>query len=86
MIMPRVVLYTHEDPRTLVPQLSAARIHRADQLGVYSLDRDFVDALATKLERRNRFGRSVSVAQLYVTIGDETFSVAIGRHPLPCTS
>lgn len=80
LTIPRVVLYTHKDPRTLLPQLAAARIHRADQLEVYSLDRTFLDALATRLERRTRLGVSVSDAHLYVTAGSETFAAAIERH------
>lgn len=82
LTIPRVVLYTHKDPRTLLPQLAAARIHRADQLEVYSLDRSFLGALANKVERRTRMAVSVSDAQLYVTVGDATFTAGIERHLL----
>jgi len=80
LTVPRVVLYTHKDPRTLLPQLAAERIHRADQLEVYSFDRDFLDALAGHLERRMRLGVSVSDAHLYLTAGEETLSAAVERH------
>jgi len=80
LTVPRVVLYTHKDPRTLLPQLAAARIHRAEELEVYSLDRTFLDALALRLERRTRLGVSVSDAHLYVSVGGETLAAAIERH------
>jgi len=80
LTVPRVVLYTHKDPRTLLPQLAAERIHRADQLEVYSFDRDFLDALAGHLERRMRLGVSVSDAHLYVTVGEDTLSTPVERH------
>lgn len=80
LTVPRVVLYTHKDPRTLLPQLTAARIHRADRLEVYSLDRDFLGALAGRLERRTRLAVSVSDAHLYVLAGEESFSAAVERH------
>jgi uncharacterized protein YaeQ len=80
LTVPRVVLYTHKDPRTLLPQLAAAKIHRADRLEVYSLDRGFLEALGANLERRTRLGVSVSDAQLYVTVGDATFTAGIERH------
>lgn len=80
LTVPRVVLYTHKDPRTLLPQLAAERIHRAEQLEVYSFDRDLLNALAARLERRTRLGVSVSDAHLYVTIGAETLSAPVERH------
>jgi uncharacterized protein YaeQ len=83
LTVPRVVLYTHKDPRTLLPQLAAARIHRAERLEVYSLDRGFLDALAARLERRTRLAVTVSDAQVYVTAGGETFSAPVERHVVP---
>jgi uncharacterized protein YaeQ len=80
LTVPRVVLYTHKDPRTLLPQLAAECIHRAEQLEVYSFDRDFLGVLAARLERRNRFGVTVSDAHLYVTVGLETLSTPVERH------
>lgn len=82
LTIPRVVLYTHKDPRTLLPQLAAARIHRADRLEVYSLERPFLDAIADRLDRRTRLGVSVSDAHLYVTVDGETFSAPVERHAI----
>ncbi|MFI5210006.1 MAG: YaeQ family protein, partial [Gemmatimonadales bacterium] len=58
--VPRVVLYTHREPRMVLAQLASARIHRSGDLEVYSLDRDFLSGLAARLERRTRFALSVS--------------------------
>ncbi len=85
LTVPRVVLYTHKEPRTLLPQLAAARIHRAAQLEVYSLDRGFLDSLAARLERRTRLGVAVSDAQLYLTVGEETLSAPVERHQVPAS-
>lgn len=85
LIVPRVVLYTHKEPRTLLPQLAAARIHRAAHLEVYSLDRGFLDALAARLERRTRLAVAVSDGHLYVTAGAETLSAPVERHMIPAS-
>jgi uncharacterized protein YaeQ len=79
---PRVVVYTHKDPRLILGALAGERIHRADALEIYSLDRDMLGALAARLERRTTFALSVSDAHLYITLGDETLSGALERHPV----
>ena len=79
---PRVVVYTHKDPRLILGALAGERIHRADALEIYSLDRDMLGALAARLERRTTFALSVSDAHLYITLGDETISGALERHPV----
>ena len=79
---PRVVVYTHKDPRQVLPQLAGERIHRAEWLEIYSLDRVMLAALAERLERRLAFALSVSDGHLYITLGDETFSGELERHTL----
>jgi uncharacterized protein YaeQ len=76
---PRVALYTHKDPAQLQRQLAGERIHRAEALELYALDRDLVAALAGLLERRMAFDLSVSGGHLYVSINGETLSGEIRR-------
>ena len=76
----RVVVYTHKEPRQVLPQLAGARIHRVEALEFYSLDRAMLAALTARLERRMTFALSVSDDHLYLTVGDETFSGALERH------
>lgn len=77
---PRVVVYTHKDPRQILPQLAGERIHRADALEIYSFDREMLAALTARLQRRTTFALSVSDAHLYITLGDETLEGAVERH------
>src|SRR5215468_3193400 len=51
-LAPRVVVYTHKDPATLLRQLQGERIHRAEALELHSLDRELLAALAARLQRR----------------------------------
>lgn len=68
-LAPRVVVYTHRDPRQLVGLLEGKKIHRREELEVHSLDRGFVAALAERLERRTRLSLSVTERHLYADIG-----------------
>jgi uncharacterized protein YaeQ len=78
----RVAVYTHRDPALLVGRLAGARIHRADALELYAIDRALVAALAARLERRMTFGLSVTGRDLYVAVGAETLVGPVVRHEI----
>ncbi|HZR24184.1 MAG TPA: YaeQ family protein [Vicinamibacterales bacterium] len=75
----RVVVYTHKDPRQLIERLAGERIHRADALELYAIDRPLVSALVDRLQRRMSFSVSISDREVYVSVGDENLSGAVVR-------
>ena len=75
----RVVVYTHKDPRQFLKQLEDARIHNAETLELYAIDRDFVGALVARLDRRVAFSVSVNDRELYLSIGSENLSGRVYR-------
>ncbi len=79
----RVVIYTHRDPKQLLAQWAGERIHKAEDVELYAVDRALVDALAAKLERRMQIGVTVTDRHLYLALGDEMIDGALTRHPLP---
>ncbi|MDQ3520396.1 MAG: YaeQ family protein [Gemmatimonadota bacterium] len=78
----RVAVYTHKDPRQIVRQLAGERIHRADALELYGLDRELLAELTARLDRRMTFGLSVSDGQIYIDIGGETLTGSATRFGL----
>jgi len=76
---PRVVVYTHKDPAQLQRQLAGERIHRAEALELYAIDREIIAGLARHLERRTAFDLSVTDRHLFISIGDATLSGAVER-------
>jgi uncharacterized protein YaeQ len=79
---PRVAVYTHRDPALLLGRLTGERIHRAEALELYAIDRGLVAALAERLERRMVWSVSVTDHDLYVTLGVETFVGRVTRHAI----
>jgi uncharacterized protein YaeQ len=79
---PRVAVYTHKDVERLAANLAGERIHRADALELYAVDRALVAALAARLDRRMAFTLSVSGGELFVSIGTETLTGVVTRHAL----
>ena len=75
----RVVVYTHKDPRQFLTQLAGERIHRADALELYALDRALIAALVARLERRVAFSMSVAERELYVSIGTDNLTGSVVR-------
>src|SRR5580765_1951868 len=49
---PRVAIYTHRDPGQLLARLAGERIHRADAVEFWAMDRALVTQLAGRLDRR----------------------------------
>lgn len=70
----RVVVYAHRDVEPWLARLEGERIHRADTLEIYAVDRELIAGLASRLERRMEFDLSVSERTLYVSLGDTTLS------------
>ena len=76
---PRVVVYTHKDPDQFLRRLAGERIHRAEALELYAIDRGLIAALTARLERRVAFSLSVTDRELYLSIGTDTLTGAVNR-------
>jgi len=81
-VAPRVVVYTHRDPAQLVGRLAGERIHRAEAIELYAIDRTLVSAVIARLDRRMAFALSVADRELNLSIGTETLTGAVVRYPL----
>lgn len=69
---PRVVVYVHKDPASLVRQLAGERIHRRDAIEFVAFDRVLIAELVARLTRRMTFALMVSERHVYVTLDDMT--------------
>ena len=76
---PRVAVYTHKNPAQLLKQLDGEKIHRAERLELYALDRELVSGMAKRLTRRVDLDLSVTDKTLFVTIGGETLAGELQR-------
>ena len=76
---PRVAVYTHKDPSQLLLQLAGERIHRADALELYAIDRELIAGLVQRLERRMAIDLSVTDRHLFLSVGDTTLSGAVDQ-------
>jgi uncharacterized protein YaeQ len=75
----RVAVYTHKDPTQFLKQLAGERIHRAEELEIYAIDRALVNALVARLDRRVAFSLSITDHELYVSIGTNNLTGTVER-------
>ncbi len=76
----RVAVYTHRDPDQFLAQLAGKKIHRADEIAIYALDRRFVEQLAALIERRTALTVTVTAGEIYVAVGNQTVSTTLVEH------
>ena len=75
----RVAVYVHKDPAQYLRQLAGERIHRADALEIYAIDRALVEGFVARLERRVSCSLSVTDRELWLSIGNETIGGPVSR-------
>jgi uncharacterized protein YaeQ len=76
----RVAVYTHRDVEQFLNQLAGKRIHRAEEIPIYALNRRFVEELAALADRRTTLAITVTEGQIYVTAGSRTLHTAVTAH------
>jgi uncharacterized protein YaeQ len=76
----RAAVYTHRDVDQLLGQLAGKKIHRAETIPIYALDRRFVDQLASAIERRTALALSVTERHLYVEASGAALDSALVEH------
>jgi uncharacterized protein YaeQ len=76
---PRVAVYTHKGAAALVRALAGERIHRAEALELFAFDRDMLNELVARLDRRMVFDLSVTDQHLFITLNGETISGILER-------
>ena len=79
---PRVAIYTHKDPRLLLRAYEGQKIHKAEAVELYAVDRELLAALVSHLDRRVSMTLSVTDRQLFIDIGGDSLHGAVERHAL----
>jgi uncharacterized protein YaeQ len=80
---PRVALYTHKDPRLLLLGYAGQRIHRAESIEIFAIDRVLLAELAERLERRMSLSLTVTEGQLFIDIAGASLTGSVERLKLP---
>ncbi len=74
----RVAVYTGR-PDRVRQILAGEKIHRADALELFAIDRGLLDGLVKRLERRMKLDLSVTGGHVFVSLGSESVDGAVER-------
>ncbi len=76
----RVAVYTHKDPASLLRRLEGERIHRAEEIPIYGIDRPLLARLGELLDRRMAIHLSVTGRQLYLDVAGKSLTGEVTEH------
>ncbi len=76
---PRVAVYTHKEPAQWAARIAEAKIHRAQKLEVFALDRQWLGEITRRLEKRMKLSLARSEGEIYLTSGGDTLQTVLGR-------
>lgn len=77
-----VRVYTYKNPQNLLKEIQAEKVHRAEEIEVFSLDPKFLEQLASHLERDNEWTVIHTEGSLSITIGVESLQGELNRHEI----
>ena len=78
----RVAIYTHRELRNVLAQLEKRKIHRAEEIPLYSFGRGFIEDVASRFERRVAMSLSVTERHLYADIGGQSLTTVLEEQRL----
>lgn len=78
----RAVVYTHRDPAKVMAPWADKRIHRSEDIRVFSFDPGFIESAVPLLARRNTVTLTVTEQVLYLDLNGTTLTSAVHEHSL----
>jgi uncharacterized protein YaeQ len=75
----RVAVYVHKDPVQWAAKIAESKIHRAEELQVFALDRVWLAQVVSRLERRMKWSLARSESEIYLTLGNDTLQTVLQR-------
>ncbi|MBV8516522.1 MAG: YaeQ family protein [Acidobacteria bacterium] len=79
-LAPHVAVYCHRDVRILLGQLEGKRIHRAEEIAIYTFGAGFIKEVAERFERRVKLSLSVTERHVYLDINGHSLTTVIEQH------
>ena len=79
---PRVAIYAHKGVERLASRLAGEKIHRAEAVELHAIEPALIASLVARLDRRMAFAVSVSERELFISIGTDTLTGRVSRHPI----
>ena len=77
----RTAVYTHRDPAKVAAPWAGKRIHRGEEISLYSFDPGFIDAAVRVVERRNSMTLSITERRMYLDLNGTSLESDVHQQP-----
>ncbi len=77
-----VKVYTYKNPESLMTEIRDEKVHRANEIEVFSLTQNFLTQLAEILKRDNRWGLLFDDGTITIQVGERAISGELQAHSL----
>ena len=76
----RVAVYTHREIRIVLQQLEKRKIHRGEEIPIFTFGRGFIEEVAARIERRVAMSLSITERHLYLDVNGTSLSTVVEEH------
>lgn len=70
----KVLVYTYKNPEILLKEILDEKVHRANEIEIFSFAPQFLDSLEKQLKKSNHWNLVHQQGQLDITYGDKTIN------------
>jgi uncharacterized protein YaeQ len=77
-----VKIYTYKNPNTLIEEIRSEKVHRAQEIELYSLSMSFLAELEPLLKRDNRWGILFDDGTITIQAGEVSVSGELSTHQI----
>jgi uncharacterized protein YaeQ len=78
----QVVIYTYKNAEVLVNDIKANKVHKRNELKIFSFDEKFISALENLLEKNNSWSLLVQQNQISLSTKGESIVGELKTHPM----
>ncbi len=75
-------VYTYKNPGNMLSELRSEKIHRGEEIELFSISAEFLDQLATVLKRDNRWSLLFDDGTITIQAGEQSFASELQSHQL----
>jgi uncharacterized protein YaeQ len=76
----KVKVYTYKNPEALLKEMKHEKVHRLEEIEIYSLTAEFLAELEALLGRDNEWSIYRDQGSLMITVGEDTIEGELGSH------
>lgn len=77
-----VKVYTYKNPLTLIEEIKSEKVHRAQEIELYSIPMNFISEIELLLKRDNRWGILINDGTITIQSGDLSVAGELTTHKI----